>query len=125
MQAFDWIVPGASYVASYQARACWDGGPDENSGYFMQGVGCSAAIRLAPGVTLIPAVLRVFSIDTRGSGDSMAMDRLVGLSMDLAQGDGSSFEQPGQEGPRSRGPSDRGNSATSCRRSTRRPSRRT
>jgi hypothetical protein len=80
----DWLVVGASYVASYQTRAFWDGDPDENSGYFLQGVGFNAAIRVAPGVALIPTVLRVFSIDTRGSGDSLEMDWLAGLSLDIA-----------------------------------------
>jgi hypothetical protein len=34
-------------VATYQTRAYWDGDLDENSGYFLQGVGFNAAIRLA------------------------------------------------------------------------------
>lgn len=88
-QIADWLVVGASYVASYQTRAFWDGDPDENSGYFLQGVGFNAAIRIAPGVTIIPTVLRVHSIDTRGSSDSLKMDWLVGLSVDLALGGGS------------------------------------
>lgn len=89
VQVFDWMVLGASYVASYQTRAYWDDDPDENSGYFLQGVGFNAAIRLAPGVSLIPSVLRVYSIDTRGSGDSLEMDWLVGISLDLSLGGGS------------------------------------
>lgn len=88
VQVADWLVFGVSYVASYQTRAFWDGDPDENSGYFLQGVGANAAIRLAPGVTLIPTVLRVFSIDTRGSSDTLEMDWLVGLSIDIALGGG-------------------------------------
>lgn len=91
-QIADWLVLGASYVAGYQTRAFWDGDPDENSGYFLQGVGFNAAIRIAPGLTLIPTVLRVFSIDTRGSGDSLKMDWLAGLSIDLALGGGSTTE---------------------------------
>jgi hypothetical protein len=89
VQAADGLVLGAGYVASYQTRAHWDGEPDENSGYFLQGVGFNAAIRLAPGVTLIPSGLRVFSIHTRGSGDSLEMDWLFGLSLDIALGGGS------------------------------------
>ncbi len=92
-QLAGWLVVGASYVASYQTRAFWDGDPDQNSGYFLQGVGFNAAIRLAPGVTLIPTALRVFSINTRGSGDSLEMDWLAGLSLDLALGGGSPVEQ--------------------------------
>lgn len=84
VQVSDWLVLGASYVASYQTRAFWDAEPDENSGYFLQGVGMNAALRLAPGVNLIPSALRVFSIDTRGGGDSLEMDWLVGLSLDLS-----------------------------------------
>jgi hypothetical protein len=86
VQVADWLVFGASYVASYQTRAYWDGDPDQNSGYFLQGVGFNAAIRIAPGVTLLPTVLRVFSINTRGGGDSLEMDWLAGLSIDLALG---------------------------------------
>jgi hypothetical protein len=52
----------------------------------------NAAIALAPGVNLIPTVLRVVSIDTRGSGDSLEMDWLVGLSLDLALGGGRSAD---------------------------------
>ena len=85
-QVSEWLVLGASYVAGYQTRAHWDGDPDENSGYFLQGVGFNAALRLAPGVTLIPSMLRVFSLDTRGGGDTMEMDWLVGLSLDLSLG---------------------------------------
>lgn len=92
VQLADWMVLGASYVASYQTRAYWEGDPDENSGYFLQGVGMNAAIRLAPGVNLIPTALRVFSIDTRGGGDSLEMDWLFGLSLDIALGGGSSTE---------------------------------
>ncbi len=88
VQLADWLVLGASYVASYQTRAFWDGDPDENSGYFLQGVGFNAAIRVAPRVTIIPTVLRVHSINTRGSSDSLKMDWLAGLSIDIALGGG-------------------------------------
>lgn len=84
VQLSDWLVLGTSYVASYQTRAYWGGEPDENSGYFLQGVGMNVAIRMAPRATLIPSALRVFSIDTRGGGDSLEMDWLVGLSLDLS-----------------------------------------
>ncbi len=87
VRVFDGMVLGASYVASYQTRASWDGDPDENSGYFLQGVGFNAAIRLAPGVNLLPSVLRVLSIDTREGTDSLEMDWLLGLSLDLSWGD--------------------------------------
>lgn len=84
IRIFDALVLGASYVASYQTRAYWDGEPDENSGYFLQGVGVNAALRVAPGVTLVPTLLRVVSIDTRGSGsDTFEMDWLIGLSLDI------------------------------------------
>jgi hypothetical protein len=86
IRAADWLVLGTGYVAGYQTRAFWNGDPDENSGYFLQGVGFNAAIRVAPGVTLLPSVLLVHSIHTRGSSDSLEMDWLVGLSIDLALG---------------------------------------
>ncbi|RPH48752.1 MAG: hypothetical protein EHM91_03915 [Planctomycetota bacterium] len=89
----EWLVVGASYVASYQTRSFWDGDPDQNSGYFLQGVGFNAAVRLAPRVTLIPTVLRVHSIETRGSSDSLKMDWLVGLSLDLALGGGGQTDE--------------------------------
>ena len=93
VQIADWLVVGASYVASYQTRSFWDGDPDQNSGYFLQGVGFNAAVRVAPRVTLIPTVLRVHSINTRGSSDSLKMDWLVGLSLDLALGGGHTDEE--------------------------------
>ncbi|HYF00863.1 MAG TPA: hypothetical protein VEJ18_18220 [Planctomycetota bacterium] len=86
VRVVDPVVLGAGYVASYQSRAYWDREPDENSGYFLQGVGFSAAIRVAPGATLIPSALRVFSIDPRGGGDSLEMEWLFGLSVDLSFG---------------------------------------
>ena len=92
VQVADWLVFGASYVLSYQTRSFWDGEPDQNSGYVLQGVGANAAIRVAPGVTIIPTVLHVFSINTRGSGDSLKMDWLVGLSVDVALGGGTREE---------------------------------
>lgn len=82
----DWLVVGASYVASYQGRATWSGLADENSGYFLQGVSVTAPIRLAAGFTLIPTLLRTFSIRTRGDQDAFRMDWMVGVSLDLSLG---------------------------------------
>lgn len=79
----DWLVVGASYVASWQGRAFWNGFPDENSGYFLQGVSFTAPVRLADGVTIIPTVLRTFSIRTRGDADAFEMDWMAGVSLDV------------------------------------------
>jgi hypothetical protein len=84
----EWLVVGASWVASWQSAATWDGVPDANSGYFLQGVSLSAPVRLSSGLSLVVTVLRVLSVETRTAGDAFEMDWMVAVSVDASLGSG-------------------------------------
>lgn len=84
--ATDWLGVSFNYVALYQTRAYWDGGPDRNSGYFLQGLSLAAPIRLSSSLTIAPRVMRTLSIDTRSGVETFEMDWLVGVSLNYLLG---------------------------------------
>jgi hypothetical protein len=85
----DWLAASATYSALYQGRAYWDGDPDENTGYTIQGFQVSLPIRLESGVMIVPNVFRAFDVKTRGGGDTFELDWIVGLSLEIPLGGGS------------------------------------
>lgn len=78
------VSASARYTAQYQTRATWDGEPDENSGYFLQGIGLSAPIVLAEGVVLRPNALLILDVDVRSGADNFEMNWMAGLWLDVA-----------------------------------------
>ena len=84
----DGLGASVHYIAQYQTRAYWDGEPDENAGYFLQGIGFSVPIELARGVVLRPSALYILDIDVRSGADNFEMEWLLGLSLEFAFGGG-------------------------------------
>jgi hypothetical protein len=81
-----WLSASLHYTVGYQTRAFWDGVKDPNTGYAMHSLALTLPIRLSPQVAIMPTVVRVLSIDTRGSGDTFEMDWSVTVSVDVAVG---------------------------------------
>jgi hypothetical protein len=82
----DWLAVNLAFVALYQTRAFWDGDPDENSGYFLQGLSLTAPIRVSGGVSVVPRIVRALSVDTRGGGEGFELDWIFSLSAEVAWG---------------------------------------
>ena len=87
------------YTTLYQTRGTWDGDIDPNSGYFLQGLSVSAPIRLSQTLTLTPTFMRIFSIDTRGTGDTFEMDTMIALTLNISFGGESDLPAPEPRGP--------------------------
>lgn len=81
----DWLALSASYAVIYQGRAYWDGDPDPNTGYTIQGFQVSLPVRIE-GITITPNVYRALSVRTRDDGDTFELDWIVGLSIEVPLG---------------------------------------
>jgi len=84
----DWLSAMASYSVLWQGRAYWDGDPDPNTGYVIQGFQLSVPIRLGSGILIAPNVYRAFDVTTRGGGDAFKLDWIAGLSIEIPLGGG-------------------------------------
>ena len=86
------------YTSLYQTRGTWDGDIDPNSGYFLQGISLSTPIRLSPVLTLIPTLMRIYSIDTRGNSDTFEMDTMIAVTLNISFGGKSGLPSPVEGG---------------------------
>lgn len=82
----EWLSVAVHYTPVYQTRATWDDEPDENSGYFLQGITFTAPIRVGSSTTIVPMVLRTLSVDARSGADNFEMDWMVGISIQATFG---------------------------------------
>lgn len=85
-QFADWLCVAIHYTPVYQTRAFWDGEPDENSGYFLQGLTVRASVHLSSGLRVMLMAMRTLDVDVRAGGDSFEMDWMLGISLDVAIG---------------------------------------
>lgn len=84
----DGLHATVGYNALYQGRAYWDGDPDPNTGYLIQGFQLALPIRWDTGAFIVPNVYRAFRVDTRDGGDTFELDWIVGLSIEIPLGGG-------------------------------------
>ena len=95
VQIADWLGLSASYSALYQGRAYWDGDPDPNTGYTIQGFQVSLPLRVA-GFYITPNVYRAFDVSTRDEGDAFDLDWIASLAIEIPLGGG---PKPPEEEP--------------------------
>jgi len=88
VQITDWLSAMASYSVLWQGRATWDGAPDPNTGYVIQGAQLSVPIRLGSGILIAPNIYRAFDVNTRGGSDTFKLDWIAGLSIEIPLGGG-------------------------------------
>jgi hypothetical protein len=85
---FDWLTISASYSFIYQGRATWDGEPDPNTGYTMEGIQVTLPIQAA-GVFIAPSLYKALDVDIRDEGDAFELDWIATLSVEIPLGGGS------------------------------------
>ena len=81
----DWLSLHAAYSFILQGRAFWDGEPDPNTGYVMQGFHVSLPVRVG-GVTIVPGAYRSVDVRTRDEGDAFEVDWIMSLSVEFPLG---------------------------------------
>lgn len=81
-----WLTLSASYSFLYQGRAYWDGVPDPNTGYTLQGIQVALPIHLESGVFIIPSIYRAYRVDVRDEGDAFELDWIATMSIEVPLG---------------------------------------